>query len=160
MFFSTTEDLQILKYVTKDRYPKDPEEFKKICRVRKSWTCLKKSLNRPYISIATRWAAFIEPTILAHLYGMIKFDWKKDFFQFVVDSKALGVGDINWKVACEKWPFCTKGTLFNSLLGSYAKGKGIPLYQILEPLVKDAHFPERYFQRRITLAEAYDNMTA
>ena len=76
----------------------------------------------------------------------------------MVDSKALGVGDINWKLACEKWPFCTKGSLFNSLLSCYAMKKGLPLYKILEPQVKNASFDKNYFERRIALAEAYEDM--
>ena len=148
-----------MDFVTKGELTRSFDRFKQICQHRrKSWKCLSKELNRPYVSIARRWGAFVEPTILAHLCGMTKFQWKRNFFQFVVDSKALGVGDINWKLACEKWPFCTKGSLFNSLLSCYAMKKGLPLYKILEPQVKNASFDKNYFERRIALAEAYEDM--
>ena len=153
--------MEVLKFVANGQYPQDTEEFKKLCLKKKSWVQLSKDLKRPYISIANRWRFFIEPTLLSHFYGMLKFNWKKEFFQFVVDSKALSARDIDWKKACEKFPYCCKGNLQRSLRDFYdgKKGtRGTPLHKVIEPLVKGADFPNSYFQRRLDFVEAYKNM--
>ena len=76
----------------------------------------------------------------------------------MVDSKALGVCDIDWKKACEKFPFCSRGALQSSLHKFYGGNKGTPLYKTVEPMVKNADFPKAYFQRRLDFVEAYQNM--
>ena len=80
----------------------------------------------------------------------------------MVDSKALGVGDIDWEKACEKFPFCSKGGLQRSLDQCYegirAQNKGTPLYKTMEPMVKNADFTKAYYQKRLDFVEAYQNM--
>ena len=76
----------------------------------------------------------------------------------MVDSKALGVCDIDWKKACEKFPFCSRGGLQRSLDQSYDRNKGTPLYKTMEPMVKNADFTKAYYQKRLDFVEAYQNM--
>ena len=73
-----------------------------------------------------------------------------------MDSKALSVSDINWAEACDKWPFCTKHSIYNSLISVMVKGQ--PLYKSIEPRLKSAKFPDSYFQRRIALIEAFEDL--
>ena len=75
----------------------------------------------------------------------------------MVDSKALGVGDIDWEKACEKFPFCSRGALQSSLYLRHGN-KGTPLYKTIEPEVKNADFTKGYFQRRLDFMEAYQDM--
>ena len=148
------EDLAILDQVIKGKIPKSFEEFKKVCQNRMSWNNSDKKLNRPHVSMCQRWLSFIQPTILAHLCGMSQFQWKKDFFQYVMDSKALSVSDINWAEACEKWPFCTE----HSMHMASVMVKGQPLLKSIIPKLKSAKFPDSYFQRRIALIEAFEDL--
>ena len=88
--------MEILKCAMNERpMPKTFEEFKKICNERLPGTLLEKKLDRTRFSISQNWHLFIKPTIFAHMCNMSQFQWKRDFFQYVVDSKITSLQDIN-----------------------------------------------------------------
>ena len=98
--------------------------------MKKSWKDLEPKLNRLVESICMRWS-YIYPTILAYLTGTLNLQWKKDFFQFIIDKKYISVTDIDWNVVKETWPSVPKCN-FSDCATTWVKkhGKsGVPLYQ-------------------------------
>ena len=112
--FTVQEQMLIFKSVMDEKsMPKTFEEFKDICEKTKlSIVPLKQKLNRTEYSISTNWHGFIQPTIYAYLCHKSHFQWKKDLYQFVVDSKALSIADVDWKEALKRWPYCTRKGIF------------------------------------------------
>ena len=41
---------------------------------------------------------------MQHLSGTMNLEWRRPFFQWVIDNKWISVTDIDWAVAQEKWP--------------------------------------------------------
>ena len=164
--FTVNEQMEIFKSVMDGRsMPKTFEEFKDICeKVKLSIGPLKEKLNRTIFSISTNWHGFIQPTIYAYLCHKTEFQWKKDLFQFVVDSRALSISDVDWKEALRRWPYCTRKVLQHNLSNPYGnRGRQhlvtkIPLYKVIEPLLKTkgAEFGQAYFDRRRPLIEAFE----
>jgi hypothetical protein len=75
----------------------------------KHWSVLEDEIGRTLMSIAKRWKSVIQPTLIFYLGGQHGNDsWKCDFLKFVMDSKAMVASDIDWHLAKEKWPLCTR----------------------------------------------------
>ena len=58
-------------------------------------------------------------------------DWKREFFQYIIDNKVISVTDIDEKIVKERWPsiprrkLCMVAINFSSDHGK----KGVPLHQ-------------------------------
>jgi hypothetical protein len=104
----------------------------------KHWSVLEDELGRTNLSIARRWKIIIQPTLIFYLGGQHGNDsWKREFLKFVMDSKAIGSTDIDWQLAKEKWPLCTKDMMQKALTGgTFHKETGFPLH---ERIAKNFH---------------------
>ena len=128
--FTVDEYMVILKHVLGPKIPKEANEIIKLCERNKSWKCLESKLNRNNLAIGHAWAR-IHSTILAHLSGTLNLDWKKNFFQFIIDKKYVSVTEIDWNVVKETWPYISKQNLSdtaNKFVQHHGKS-GLPLYQ-------------------------------
>jgi hypothetical protein len=135
-FFKLAEDQIILKHALANTT---------ICNVQdminvqgKHWSVLEDDLGRTQMSIARRWKAFIQPTLIFYLGGQHGSDsWKREFLTFVMNLKAICVTDIDWHLAKAKWPLCTKDMMSNSLtVHAFNKERGLPLH---ERIAKNLH---------------------
>jgi hypothetical protein len=134
--FNLAEDQIILKHALSNT---------PICSVQdminvqaKHWPVLEGEIGRSQMSIARRWKRFIQPTLIFYLGGQHGNDsWKREFLKFVMDSKAISASDIDWHLAKEKWPLCTKDMMQAALTGStFQKGTTTPLH---ERIAKNFH---------------------
>jgi hypothetical protein len=80
----------------------------------------------------------IQPTLIFYLGGQHGNDsWRLEFLKFVMDSKAICVTDVDWQLAKQKWPLCTKDMMHVALsAGNFKKETGLPL---LERIAKNFH---------------------
>jgi hypothetical protein len=101
----------------------------------KHWLVLEDELGRTQVSITRRWKSIIQPTLIFYLGGQHGNDsWKREFLKFVMDSKAKNQIDIDWHLAKEKWPLCTKEMMNASL--TFPNETGLPLH---EKIAKNFH---------------------
>ena len=131
--FTVDEYMVVLKHVLGLKIPKEANAILKLCSGTKSWKCLETKLERNSLSISNSWYGFVYPTILAHLSGTLNLDWKKNFFQFIIDKKYISTTDIDWNVVKETWHYIPKYKLSataNKFVQKHGK-KGLPLYQNL-----------------------------
>ena len=131
--FTVDEYMVILKHVLGTKISKEANEIIKLCdKTRKrSWKLLESKLQRNENLISAAWAGFIHSTILAHLSGTLNLDYKKNFFQFIIDKKYISVTDIDWNVVKDSWPSISKRRLScitKSFVCKHGKS-GVPLYQ-------------------------------
>ena len=156
--FTVDEQMHIFKSAMNGRtMPSSFEEFKKICDQRQPIQNLVEKLDRSKVSISQNWLLFIKPTIYSYLCHKSEFQWKRDFFQFIVDSKVNTIQDLNMLEAQKRWPYLTVMVLQQVVNGSNCnKGDKIPLYKAIEPLIKTAQFTQTYFDRRKPLIEAFE----
>jgi hypothetical protein len=103
----------------------------------KHWSVLEDELGRTHMSIKGRWKVIIQPTLIFYLGGQHGNDsWKCEFLKFVIDSKAISATDIDWHLAKEKWPLCTKDMMQMALTNYARKETGLPLH---ENIAKNFH---------------------
>ena len=119
---------------------------------------LEQVIQRSPISIRARWKRVIEPTILAHLCGMSCSQWKSDFFQFVIDSKAQTFSDVDWNAALKRWPFATKSSLTQTIRADYIRNEQKPLYLDLESRMSKDNFRKMYIDNRLALINMYEDL--
>ena len=129
--FTVDEYMVVLKHVLGPKIPNEANEIIKLCDRNKSWKPLEFKLQRDRASIKHTWSYIIYPTILAHLSGTLNLNWKKNFFQLIIDKKYVSLTDIDWNIVLENWPSCTKSEMSKSVTHFVDnKGKkGVPLYQ-------------------------------
>jgi hypothetical protein len=100
----------------------------------KRWLILENEIGRTTQVIAKRWKSVIQPTLIFYLGGQHGNDsWELEFLKFVMDSKANCASDVDWHLAKEKWPLCTK-EMMNMILSNVAnnyvnKETGLPLHE-------------------------------
>ena len=109
--------------------------------------------------IAEGWSV-IHSTILAHLSGTLNLDWRKNFFQFIIDMKYISVTEIDWNVVRETWPSVPKRNLAAAapiFVTSHGK-KGLPLYQNISEnlhLMKDC---KKVSQIKLDLIDEFEKL--
>ena len=88
-------------------------------------------LARTKLSISSNWNLFIKPVIYAHLCNMDRFQWKKDFFQWVIDKKYVSIVDIDKNALQEKWPSILPSKLIDCIMffTNNHGTRGVPLYK-------------------------------
>ena len=156
--FTVDEQMHIFKSAMNGRtMPSSFEDFKRICDQRQPTSSLVEKLDRSKVSISQNWLLFIKPTIYSYLCHKSEFQWKRDFFQYIVDSKANSIQDVNMVEAQLRWPYLTVKVLQQILNGyNCNKEAKMPLYKAIEPLIKTAQFTQTYFDRRKPLIEAFE----
>ena len=130
--FTVDDYMVIVKHVLGSKIPKEANKIIKLFdRKKSSWKTLESKLQRNAHVIRNTWCGFIHSTLLAHLCGTLNLQWKKNFFQFIIDMKYISLTDIDWNVVKETWPSVSKQNLSNTADRFVVKhGKrGLPLYQ-------------------------------
>ena len=157
--FTLNEDMMILQHVLGTKIPKEANGIINIFNAKKSWKDLEPKLNRLVESISFRWSNYIYPTILAYLSGTMNLQWKKDFFQFIIDNKFVSVTDIDQNIAKEKWPSIPFNKLTKTAKGFSQHGNnGIPLYQ---NIAKNLHIMREKMkvpQAKLDLIDAFEKV--
>jgi hypothetical protein len=158
--FTLNEDITILQHVLGIKIPKEANEIMKICNEKKSWKDLGPKLNRPVDSIGLRWSHYIYPTILSYLSGTMNLQWKKEFFQFIIDNKYVSVSDIDQNIAKEKWP----SVPFNKLTRNakqFSSNHGnnrTPLYQNIAENLYVMRENRKVPQAKLDLIDAFEKL--
>ena len=91
--FTVDEYMVIIEHVLGSKIPKEANKIIKLFDRKKVWKTLESKLQRNGNNIGHSWSGFIHPTILAHLSGTLNLDWKKNFFQFIIDKKYISLTD-------------------------------------------------------------------
>ena len=84
-------------------------------------------------------------------------EWRRSFYQWVIDNEYIGITDIDWAVAQEKWPSVPKLKLAKSA-DEFSKNNGkkdVPLYKNLEENMHRIK-SRQVSQEKWDLTEAYD----
>ena len=130
--FTIDEDIMIVKHVFNNKIPTGIDEIKRLCTQRKTWKSLVPEIQRKQDTIQRRWSRVIYPRILAHLHGTVYLDWKREFFQYIIDNKLVGVTDIDKKIVEERWPSVPYPKLTQNATKVFYHGKrGVPLHQFI-----------------------------
>ena len=148
----------IVQHVLGTNFPKDPNEIIRICNGKKSWKALESKIVRDGHAICIRWSEFIYPTILSYLSGTVKLDWKRDFFQFIIDQKYIGVTDIDKNIVAEKWPSIPIYKLLVSAkyFSKNHGNKGVPLYQSISENLHKLTTRKEVPQSKLDLIDAFE----
>ena len=158
--FTLGEDIMITKYVFNNKIPKGIDEIKEIGSKRTSWKRLEPSIRRERTVIANRWNKIIYPRILAHLNGRVYSDWKKEFFQYIIDNKFISATDIDEKYIEEKWGFIPKRKLIVTATDFAKKHrkKDVPLYQHISENIH-RYRPSTPSQETLDFIEAFKKLS-
>jgi hypothetical protein len=134
--FNLAEDQIILKHALANTTICSVEDMINVQA--KHWPVLEDEIGRTALSIARRWKRIIQPRLIFYLGGQHGNDsWRQEFLKFVMESKAIGATDIDWQMAKEKWPLCTKEMMNQSLsCSTFQKETGLPLH---ERIAKNFH---------------------
>ena len=158
------EDIKIMKEAFKNSgKPENFERFKQMLSQKKrifSWTYLGNFLSRERNAVKNRWASFICPTLLAHLYGALGKPWKKDFFKFVIESKAISVSEIDWKEVEKRWPYLFRPNVV-TVIGKFVSNKanyGFALWETLEKHTPYYEEKEPNPKRKLALIDAFKEL--
>ena len=159
--FTVDEYMIILKHVLGPEIPKEANEIIRLCDRKKiPWKPLELKLQRNTTIIGHTWAKIIHPTILAYLSGTLNLDWRKNFFQFIIDKKYISVTDIDWNVVKETWPFISKQNLSdeaNRYIARHGK-KGLPLYQNISENLHHMKDSKKASQIKLDLIDEFEKL--
>ena len=158
--FTVDEYMEILKHVIGPKIPKETNEIIKLCDRKKSWKTLESKLQRNQHAIGHTWSGFIYPTILAHLNGTLNLDWRKNFFQFIIDKKYVSVTDIDWNIVKETWPSTPK-CKFSKVAISFVQhhGKrGQSLYQNISENLHKMKGSKKPSRIKLDLINEFENL--
>jgi hypothetical protein len=136
--FILAEDQIILKHALADTTICSVQDMINV-KAKQHWSVLEDELGRTQLSIARRWKGFIQPTLIFYLGGQHGNEsWKREFLKFVMDSKVNSAADIDWNLAKEKWPLCTRDLMNRALVCSsiQKENNGLPLH---ERIAKNFH---------------------
>ena len=156
--FTVDEYMIIVKHVLGSQIPKDAKEIIKLCDRKKSWKPLESELQRNGTLIGNTWSASIHSTILAHLSGTLNLDWRKNFFQFIIDKKIISLTDIDWNIVKETWPSvpkCNFSCAANSFVRVYGK-RGLPLYQNISENLHHMKDSKKASQLKLDLIDEFE----
>ena len=157
--FTIDEYVIILKHALGPEIPKEANEIIKLCCGTKSWKCLEIKLKRSSKYIAHAQSGVIHSTILAHLSGTLHLDWRRNFFQFIIDKKYVSITDIDWNVVKETWPSIPKHSFFAatiSFVQSHGKS-GVPLYQNISENMHHMKNCKKTSQLKLDLINRFEN---
>jgi hypothetical protein len=157
--FNLAEDQIILKHALANKTICSVDDMINVTG--KHWSVLEDEIGRTQLSIARRWKGVIQPTLIFYLGGQHGSDsWKREFLKFVMDSKAISASDIDWHLAKEKWPLCTRDLMKRSLVGSsFTKETGLPLHERISKnfhTIKSKASPKSWFACRDEIVELFE----
>ena len=158
--FTVDEYMIILNHVLGSKIPKDANEIISLCDRKKTWKNLEFTLQRNRTIIGHTWSKIIHPTVLAYLSGTLNLDWRKNFFQFIIDKKYISVTDIDWNVVKETWPFISKQNLSdeaNRFIGNHGK-RGVPLYQNIYENLHHMRDSKKVSQIKLDLIDEFEKL--
>jgi hypothetical protein len=157
--FTIDDYLVILKHVLGTKIPKEANEIIKLCDRNKSWKSLESKLQRNHQSIAQGWSG-IYSTVLAHLSGTLNLDWRKNFFQFIIDKKYISVTEIDWNIVKETWPSVPKYNLTQAAT-NFVKNlgkRGLPLYQNISENLHHMKDCQKISQLKLDLIDEFEKL--
>ena len=111
--FNLSDDWKILEYLKSQTDISCAASLRDIRR--KDLFPLANVLERTGMTIANYWMKRMLPTILSHLYGAAKLDWREEFFKYIIDNQVPSISDIEWTFVIRRWPFLTKLKVSNEL---------------------------------------------
>ena len=158
--FTVDEYMVILKHVLGPNIPEEANEIIKLCDRKKSWKTLETELERNQIVIARAWSGVIHTTILAHLSGTLNLDWRKNFFQFIIDKKYVSLTDIDWNLVKETWTSVTKRSIavtVDHFVRSHGK-KGLPLHQNISENLHHMQDRNKVSQIKLDLISEFEKL--
>jgi hypothetical protein len=157
--FTVDEYMVIVKHALGPNIPKEANEIIKLCERTKSWKNLESKLQRSRVIIAHTWS-WIHSTILSHLCGTLNLDWRKNFFQFIIDKKYISVTDIEWNIVKETWPSIPKCNFSRRLatFGERHGKRGIPLYQNISENLHHMQASKKVSQIKLDLIDEFEKL--
>lgn len=87
-------------------------------------------------------------------------DWKKDFFEFIIEKEYVSITEIDWNIVLPKWPSVSKYTLgqvATSFSTTYGK-KGLPLYQNIAQNLHRKCPMKKVSQEKLDLIDAFEKL--
>jgi hypothetical protein len=87
-------------------------------------------------------------------------NWRKNFFQFIIEKKYISVTDIDWDVVKESWPSIPKSNFFKATNGFVqAHGKnGVPLYQNISENMHHMKNSKKVSQLQLDLINEFEKL--
>jgi hypothetical protein len=101
-------------------------------------------LYRPISNINMHWLHKLKPVLLSYHLGVLHFDWKESFANYIVDKKPMTMQEVDWKDAVEHFPGQSSASLKTCLNGwtthRMTTNKDLPLFEALRlhlPQIKE-----------------------
>jgi len=95
-------------------------------------------LNRPCDSLCDRWNCTLKPVLLSHHYGTLHKPWRIDFFNYVIEKKAVGEQDLDYAELKILFPEQTSRSLHTSLV-RFAPKIGTPEKPLFQRIKEELH---------------------
>ena len=158
--FTIDEDMMIMKHLLGTKFPNEPNEILRICNAKKSWKELELEIQRDAASLQIRWSQYIYPTILSYLSGTVNLDWRKDFFQFIIDKKYVSIADIDRYFVAEKWPSISMTKLLRTTksFSDHHGKRGLPLYQNIAENLHKMNPKREVPQAKLDIIDAFEKL--
>ena len=158
--FTVDEYMVILDHILGSKIPKEANEIIKLFDRKKVWKTLESKLQRNKNTIGHTWSHIIHPTILAHLSGTLNLDWKKNFFQFIIDKKYVSAAEIDWTIVKEAWPSipkCDFSSAATNFVQKHGK-RGLPLYQNISENLHHMKDRKKASQIKLDLIDEFEKL--
>jgi hypothetical protein len=131
--FTLEEDTFILEHLFKGKGDVTVEEINSIKL--SSLKPVAEQLHRFFVNVEKHWQSFLKPTLLSHHYGVLHFNWKETFANYIVDKKVDSMQAIDWKDAVRHFPGQTiislRMFLRNQTYDRMVKDKNLALYEAM-----------------------------
>ncbi len=140
--FTIEEDKIILEQLFKGKKEIGIKDIE-ACQ-RKSLLPAVNKLNRPACNTISHWLFKLKPVLLSFHLGVLHFDWKQSFANYIVVKKPISMQEVDWKDAIEKFPGQSSVSLRVCLKGWTTKkmtaNKDLPLFEAVRlhlPQIKE-----------------------
>jgi hypothetical protein len=140
--YTIEEDKVILEQLFKGRKKIGIKDINAIQR--KSLLPAVSKLYRPINNLNSHWYVKLKPILLSYHLGVLHFDWKESFANYIVDKKPMTMQEVDWKDAVEHFPGQSSVSLRICLndwtIKKMTANKDLPLFEAVKlhlPQIKE-----------------------
>ena len=160
--FSLDEDRQILEHVNRHFDISSAVSLKSIAE--KNIQPIAQKLQRAGKVVVNRFKRILLPILLGNLYCTVNVSWEKEFFKYIVENKVKSIGDVNWQIVLDQWPFLTKYKITH-ILERARRNSGVEglLYEQIwafehRVLLRKSHTKSSVLQHKMQIVEIHDSL--
>merc|ERR1712083_213209 len=88
-------------------------------------------MKRSCFSTYDRWDRTIKPILMSYHLGMLHFDWKEKFLNYILEKRVSYVKEIDWNEACKLFPAQTVRSLTQVFMPD-ERSNEVPLFKAIK----------------------------